>query len=73
MQVIRWCEMRCAVCTNKVLVTTATLRRVADGETFVTCVSCGDDLVERGLASALALAGSSDAEGTRSDSDERVA
>lgn len=39
-QGIRWCTIECAFCSEKLLVPISTLRRVADGETFVTCVSC---------------------------------
>lgn len=39
-QGIRWCTIECALCDEKLLVPISTLRRVADGETFVTCVPC---------------------------------
>lgn len=36
----RWCEIKCADCGRKLLITLDTLRRVADGVTFVLCDPC---------------------------------
>lgn len=39
-QGIRWATIECALCSVPLLVPITTLRRVADGQTFVTCVPC---------------------------------
>jgi len=41
---IRWVTLSCAFCPEKLLVPIGTLRRVADGVTFVACLDCTEKL-----------------------------
>lgn len=43
-----WCEIRCADCNRKILITMDTLRRVADGIVFVLCDPCSSIRIMEG-------------------------